>query len=960
MAAAPTKWTVLLGVGLFLPALGGGFYVDDWFHRAFLEEVVPLPKRHALDLFRFASDEIGSPLVGNFLPWWAGDQFQAAFFRPVAAMTHVLDSVVFGWMALGHHATSLLIWGVMLSAVVRLYQRLAELSTESQSPVDDGPEVPKAPPFSLAVALAGLIFALDEAHVWPIGWVANRNALLASLFVVLGVHSYLSFRRGGGRLYLLALLGSFVLALGCSELGVTLVFWTLAYELCLARDSWAVRCRALAPLGFTLALYLVFWTTGGYGTRGSGLYIDPFAEPASFVQAGLLTRLPMLLLGIFSPVVPDIAFAFRQGEVDLLLAGLGWACSGVMAWALWPILRADPVARWMMLAALLSLVPVCATFPHGRLLLLSTVGTSWVLARYLGSAWSSMRAVVEGGAALPTPGSRRLVPLLVGTHLLWAPGAAVFGLVSFFAVGGAINTVALGADLPVGKDARVLSLNTPDPVSPTYLPLIRAGMGEPMPWGYWSLSIAPAEQTLVRTGADRFTLEVASPGFGATDWEQLFRRGLAFEQGEVFERGVMGVRADVVVDGELRRIEVQLDRPLDDPGVALIAWNGRRMAPLALPQVGGCLSVPAPILPFPLPSGDRGRPAETCEEGARFVTSEELLAASTPTVPSPASAAPPETGQCRLEVSTGGPWVERAAFSCPEVGPLRVLVAGDFGRPGPIVEATAAAMRAECGRKPCHLLVLPGDILYGLGTSAVANWAGAWTRGLGTVGLPSLAVLGNHAYRHEPLSELRRAHLYAQDGKGGFVLPAASYAARVRRGEETILAIGALDTDSVANPGPDMPGLGLERLVQACAEGAPTLSLGHHPPSSQGRHHSHEQQVEAGLTQVLSEARRGGCNLVAALAGHDHDLQAYPPGCEAADAPAVLVSGVAGKGSRARESTHLDPCPLSGAASRYHAGPREAGGYILIEPSAEAGASRAVLWDAPLDGPPVELSRLSW
>jgi hypothetical protein len=226
--------------------------------------------------------------------------------------------------------------------------------------------------------------------------------------------------------------------------------------------------------------------------------------------------------------------------------------------------------------------------------------------------------------------------------------------------------------------------------------------------------------------------------------------------------------------------------------------------------------------------------------------------------------------------------------------------------------------------------------------------------------LPGLAVLGNHEYRHEPGPERKREVLYAADGRAGLILPSAHYAVRLKAGDEVLLAIAALDTDSLSLPGPGKPGLGMEALAEACAQGAPVIALGHHPPSSQGRHYTHEAWLQAQLRDVLSKTTTGGCNLVAFTAGHDHDLQAYGPGCEQEGVPAVVVSGVVARGYRGAGSAHLTPCLREGAQSSYHAGPRASGGFAILELDTRLGKAQVSLIDVPQPGRSQQLGTLEW
>jgi hypothetical protein len=337
---------------------------------------------------------------------------------------------------------------------------------------------------------------------------------------------------------------------------------------------------------------------------------------------------------------------------------------------------------------------------------------------------------------------------------------------------------------------------------------------------------------------------------------------------------------------------------------------------------------------------------------------EEGAGAATATTAAAAVAVAKE--ECRLEIEKEGAWQERARFPCPADGSLRMLVMGDVGRPGAILDGSTAAALRRCGEKPCQLLLVPGDLVYGPGEAAATAWPAVWDSSLARIGLPSLFVLGNHEYREESAPELKRQAIFASDGQKGAVIPAASYVARVVRGGAPVLAIAAMDTDSIANPGIDMPGGAEEALRGACSVGVPVLTMGHHPPSSQGLHHGHEARVEEALRSLLLSATKGGCRVAAALAGHDHDLQAYSPGCEAKGMPGVVVSGTAAKGFRPPGEPHLSPCPEAGAESQYHAGPKETGGFALLELLPAASGLRVELVESPGGDEARTLSTMSW
>ncbi len=315
-----------------------------------------------------------------------------------------------------------------------------------------------------------------------------------------------------------------------------------------------------------------------------------------------------------------------------------------------------------------------------------------------------------------------------------------------------------------------------------------------------------------------------------------------------------------------------------------------------------------------------------------------------------------------MELKGPDGWLDRGNTTCGSEGRIGVLVAGDIGWPGPILDATVAGMRTRCGDAPCDLGLLPGDLLYGDGVGAESRWRGVWDEALARVGPPFAAVLGNHEWTNDPNPHLKREAVFGSDGRLGLVAPEPSFAARVRSPSgQTLLVVAGLDTDSVANPASGGPGLGTQALADACAEGAPVLWVGHHPASSEGQHHSHEAHVESALRGVLKEAVSGGCRIVAAVAGHDHDLQAWGPGCEEEGMPGVVVAGPGAHGFRPAGPSHLRPCPADPAAvGRYHAGPKGTGGFGYLSIDTSTGHTRVELIEALGEGQISVLSNVEW
>lgn len=940
-AAHPLRSAALLGMALFLPALLVPFAVDDWWHLAMLEGNPVLAPRAPWDLFRFTFEgSDAGPIQGSIAPWWASEGFRAVFFRPLTAWSHAADHAIWGRSAVGHHVTSLLLYGGLAAAAAALFRDLA------------GPRA------VLVGALAAVLYAVDEAHVWPVAWLANRNALLAVVFSVLTLLAHRRWR-AGGRGWLGVSLLCFALGLASGEAAFATVAFVCAHEIVMGKGAGLRRLLPALPALGLAAGYLVLWKLGGYGTHDSGMYLDPFARPGRFLGFALPTRVPLMMLAALSPIPVDMSFLLTDRQTAIAGA-VAAALVALLVVPMWPVIRRDRVSRFLALGGLGALVPVAATFPSGRLLLLPTVATAWIVARYATEAWA--------GRA-----NRRFASLLLLFHLVLAPLGAISGTLFFGFLGRWVNEEAATIELAEAgiDDARVLFLNAPSPMTSLYVPVIRAVLGRPPPAGWFAVSQVPGPQEFRRTGERSFRLRAAPPGFLVTPFELLTRPAPGVTGDLAASRGILDVQAAEVVDGQLLALDFAIDLPLDHADVHLMAFDGERIARFTPPPVGGCASVEFPMnLPL-LGRLGRDSPGGLCApQGAPGA----VASPSAPGAPAKAAAAPtllaglsgaigaietPPGDTCSLDLLRDGAWTPLQPVACPGPEGLGVVALGDVGLPGDRLVAATDEIAARCAAELCHLVSLAGDLMYVPGPGAEEAWAHIWDGTLAKLGLPGLGVLGNHEYRHEPDPEGKRAALYGANGRAGFHLPASSWTMRIRRGEETLWAFAGLDTDSVANPGPAMPGLGTAALEAACGLGVPTLVIGHHPLSSQGLHHGHEAHVEAEVARVLRDARAGGCRIAAYLAGHDHDLQIWPPGCEQGGNPGTVVSGVAARGYRKAGSGHLTPCPGNGRPGSYHAG-RPGVGFAIVRVEASTGDTSATLYDVPVPGQHAPLDTVSW
>lgn len=945
---APARVVWVAGLTLFLPTLFVGFAVDDYFHAAMLGDMRHFGARPDWDIFHFLSgrdDDMG-PVQGAMLPWWGNAEARFRFFRPLVSMTHALDHRLWGRIAWAQHAHNLLWWAALLGAVTAFFRTLLQRT---------GPW----PAGALQIGLASLLFAVDDAHAWPVAWIANRNAVIGGTFVALFCRQWLLWRLDGTTRALGLAAVAWLAAIGSGEMALGGLAFVFAWEMGWSESTPSAKLRAMAPALVAYSLYLVAYKWGGFGSHGSSLYVDPGDEPLRFAALALRERLPMLLTGAFTPVPAEISFLLLEAP-RLLSPVVGWAGAIVVLSLLLPLLREDRLSRTLFLAGSLAMIPMAATFPANRLLMVPGLFFAPVIVRLGLRAWAR--------------GRRAFAWTIAAVH---GPLAALSALAMAGVIAGAARLSEeriLAAEYSGDPEARITILGSADFLSATYLPMGRWFHRGELPAAVWLASLVPGDLEARRI--DRHTLELwaPAPGFGATMWEGLFRDRFDQKVGDRALRGELEATVTEVERGQIRAVALRYALPLDDPKMSFLSWRDGRMARWEPPEVGACVVVPLRIEALPgikvvmrpelgdqcLPKRRAATPAV-----AALVPSPTAALAPTPTT-APTLGATPLGGRCAVEWKGATSWNPAGSAPCPTAGPIPMAILGDPGRPGPQLERVATAAGARCQQIGCAAALIPGDLYYGSGEGGDAGWRAIWDERLSRVGRPTLAVFGNHEWREEPHSARKRQAVLRSHGRLGFVMPASTWLARVLRGGRPAIVVVGLDSDRIAAPGlgdhvgdpeaPDAPlrgdvDLGASWLEAACATALPVVVMLHEPISTQGGHADDRIDHIEGAPLVLPllrafirERAAAGCDIRVVVAGHDHDLQAYGGGCEEPGTPPTVVSGVAGKPFRPHHTGHLDRCPGVATAASFHLRglPEGYGGFteIAVDPGRGATETR--------------------
>ena len=167
--------SAIIGMALTLPALGFGLLLDDYLHETILTGHSKGAElfESRWHLFHFADIKNGQTqtlMEYGILPWWSYEGLKLKFWRPVTVATHILDHALWPTQHWLMHAHSIGWYGLCIVLVGLVYRRLLGASW--------------------LAGLAVLLYAIDDAHSIPAGWLANRNTLVAGAlgFAVLWVH----------------------------------------------------------------------------------------------------------------------------------------------------------------------------------------------------------------------------------------------------------------------------------------------------------------------------------------------------------------------------------------------------------------------------------------------------------------------------------------------------------------------------------------------------------------------------------------------------------------------------------------------------------------------------------------------------------------------------------------------------------------------------------------------------
>jgi len=554
---------IAIGVVLNLPSVPSGWHLDDLLHRAHFLEVGPLMDSSDMTnrMFDFLSGDPGDIAALKeigVMPWWAYDEIRIRFWRPLSSFTHVVDYALWPNSGALMHLQNLAWLALLLSATSMLYRRLMVVP--------------------LVAGLASLLYALDDAHGLPTGFLANRNALVATALGVLSVVWLDRWRRDGWSPGAWLSPTAFGLALLGGESGIGAAPYLLGYAIFLESKSGARRLSSIVPHAVVGVVWLVVYKVSGYGTYGSGFYLDPVGQTGEWLSHFFI-RAPLLLLGQW--FLPPSSFAFAWSPSQAMgVAGFGVVVLAFILTLVWPILKRDPVARFLAFGMLLSVVPITAGFPHDRLLFFVGVGAMGLLAMLLHRLFDREQS--------PTLG-RSIGWVLVLVHVF----VAAFLQIVMTTAMAAQEPIYAGPARSLPDDAalerqKLIVVNPPSFFYGQYDMLVRRFDGRPAPQSL--LMMAPGITNLTITRASETTLSIdAEDGFLMSAFDDVYR-GRSFPVPRDYRLELEDVKIAVVGftdDGRPRSVRFAFNRPLEDDSYRFVRYEAGTYLPFNLPPIGG-------------------------------------------------------------------------------------------------------------------------------------------------------------------------------------------------------------------------------------------------------------------------------------------------------------------------------------------------------------------------------------
>lgn len=533
---------VVLAVLLGLASLDNGLLADDFMHHAFLTaQRSGRTDAPWWDMFVLVEHDpkhtIGMRTSGRY-PWWVDPDLRITFFRPLAAATHHLDHWLWPNSPALMHAHSVAWHAAGCAMGWAVARRLVS-----------APRV---------AGLAALIYTMSFTHVVAWSWLAHRNGLVSTFWALGCLLAHIRWRTDGKRAAAVAAPILLAAALLSAEAGVATFAFLVAYELFFSKDRARARLFALVPALLTVVAWQFIYNYLEYGALGSGGYIDPVGEPLAFLFALPGRYGSLLALSVSAPFIPNAPLPWWI----VAMVGVGLA---LLAFVFSSASRLG-AARFGAAATALACLPLAASVPVDRLLVLASFGLALAYAELIDS-WLLRRA---------SP-ARTLAALCVGLVHVVIPAPVGVYVSSHLARVLIVHSNAYAPDLPdVGLSKKgLVVLHTPHYPAADNLATNRALQGLNKPNFVWILHSGPMTPQISCVDAQTIELREPKAGWPVGGFSVQFRNTASkpFAVGETVRTIDYVATVTEVEDGRAVAVQFRFRARLDHQSFVWTTWG---------------------------------------------------------------------------------------------------------------------------------------------------------------------------------------------------------------------------------------------------------------------------------------------------------------------------------------------------------------------------------------------------
>lgn len=591
--AAIVVMAIAVGIGMRWAALGAGFLSDDYAQYAMLKGAYPV-SRSPFDLYTFVGGRKETKTLMNFgaVPWWGHPDLRLSMMRPLSSVMVVFDYALFGKNVYGFHIHSMIWWAFLVACVAVVLRQLLPLSM---------------------AAIAVILFAIEEGHGMSVAWLANRSALIALSLAWLALWAHIRWRRDGSKAALVASIILFAIALLAGEWTFPVFAYLLAFELLGMSDSAVKRAAALLPACVLGLAFVVSQRLLDYSPVASDVYVNPFAEPAIFLAESII-RIPAffaeLVFGV--PVGWYESTPWRSYVLSMnLFSPQAWKL--IPAWKFWHSLigvisfaAAFYVIRWglkrqtagvkrellwLILGALLSLIPMVASFPSSRLVVPAFVGISACYAMVSLCCYQSLRSASIRGLLLSRSGRFvLLVAFALAYFQVWkASWESRFDVLRRAYQHRSIREWVLRAEIDDNRvrNQDIFLVNSVEHTTAVYSPYVRFFYGHPLPRSCRLLSGAPKAHDIIRTGPNQLEILVLGGTFLDGGLARLYRADrFLYSLNEVISLEGLTIKVLAITDNEPYRVRFTFEKPLEDPSYLFLHSCEEGLRRFKPPEIG--------------------------------------------------------------------------------------------------------------------------------------------------------------------------------------------------------------------------------------------------------------------------------------------------------------------------------------------------------------------------------------